>query len=754
MCRHEDPGLRRPAVRRALARAVDARTARRRRAQRRHVGRRRAEPVELVRGPAAADHEPARLPDAGHRDAVGLPAVPAAPEPAAGSGPRPGQAGPPARSPACSPTHPRPDDAVGEARAAAHRRRPVRAGAVPGGLRGRGPDGRRPGPVHQRGGCRRAVQRHVQRAGHRLHLPARRLVRLDAHRHRGRARSCCAGCSAGSRASCSSSASPCSAAASRSTGPARSRRQIETIELGLLAARRRTGSSWRPPSAPSAPRRRPWGRRATPPSTFVADGMVTVFESLDVVLVAPLAWLAIGAVVLGHKLMEPPSTEHRWLDRMTWIPAGLRSVLESLTEDLRARFSALRNGLKMIVHGGLGPMLVFCLGYLVIMRVPQGVSWLVRAVTGPVESDRRGSPSAPWRPAAGLRPRAGPGGGADRGDRRGAGRARPGGPRGRRRGHRPRYGRSNVTYSGPPKRQPHLRDLRAGIGQHERRDVPLGLLADEALRVRSRAAVGAAQHVRGRLPVPRAVLGHERDLAPRDVRLGSAAKCTRTSYATDPSGIGTGRRSWARAVRPPARRPSPSRRPRAARWCPPAPARRAPGRSTRPRGAPARPRRPAPPRGAAPRATRTPTPGTKTPPRPPLSRSEAAPARRRCAATSPCAAGHRGVGRDHPGQHARAQARRRARRRPVARSLTRARHRRGHQSRHPSLPPVLAGAYPGSSVVTVSFASHSCRPRSPRYPGRPRRRRRAADPRAPPSGRPARAAPSPPPARRFGTSKQ
>lgn len=135
--------------------------------------------------------------------------------------------------------------------------------------------------------------------------------------------------------------------------------------------------------------------------SFVADGIGGVFESLDIVLVAPLAWLAIGAVVLGHKLMEPPSTEHRWLDRMTWLPGGLRSLLESLTEDLRARFSALWSGLKLIVHGGLGPMLVFCLGYLVIMRVPHGVGWLVRAVTGPVESNTWLAFS-PMESAAGL----------------------------------------------------------------------------------------------------------------------------------------------------------------------------------------------------------------------------------------------------------------------------------------------------------------------------------------------------------------
>lgn len=129
------------------------------------------------------------------------------------------------------------------------------------------------------------------------------------------------------------------------------------------------------------------GEAGNEAAAFVVDGVPTVLESLDVVLVAPLAWLAIGAVVLGHRLMEPPSTEHRWLDGMTWLPAGLRSLLESLTEDLRARFSALWDGLRMIVRGGLGPMLVFCLGYLVVMRAPYGVAWLVRTVTGPVESD-------------------------------------------------------------------------------------------------------------------------------------------------------------------------------------------------------------------------------------------------------------------------------------------------------------------------------------------------------------------------------
>ncbi|MBE1878664.1 hypothetical protein [Myceligenerans pegani] len=131
------------------------------------------------------------------------------------------------------------------------------------------------------------------------------------------------------------------------------------------------------------------------------DGLITVVESLDVVIVAPLAWLAIGTVVLGRRLMAPPSTEHRWLDQMT-MPGWLRKVLEAVTQELRERFSALVQGLRMIKRGGIGAMLVFCLAYLVVMRAPVAVGWAVRAITGPVETDLWLLVISPWEEAAGI----------------------------------------------------------------------------------------------------------------------------------------------------------------------------------------------------------------------------------------------------------------------------------------------------------------------------------------------------------------
>jgi hypothetical protein len=133
----------------------------------------------------------------------------------------------------------------------------------------------------------------------------------------------------------------------------------------------------------------------------VADGLGTVLGSLDVVIVAPLAWLAIGAVVLGRRLMAPPSTEHRWLDQMS-MPGWIRKILETVTQELRERFSALVQGLRMIQRGGIGAMLVFCLAYLVVMRAPVAVGWAVRAITGPMETNTWLLVVSPWEEAAGT----------------------------------------------------------------------------------------------------------------------------------------------------------------------------------------------------------------------------------------------------------------------------------------------------------------------------------------------------------------
>ncbi|HSX69238.1 hypothetical protein [Nocardioides sp.] len=123
------------------------------------------------------------------------------------------------------------------------------------------------------------------------------------------------------------------------------------------------------------------------PVETATDWLFGTLGAFDAVVVVPLAWLTVAAVVLGHQLMEPPATDrHPVLDRVKVIPAPVRSGLASLTEDVRGRFSALWQGLRMLGSAGLAPMLLFGVTFLIVLRLPGLVSRLWRAVTGPVDT--------------------------------------------------------------------------------------------------------------------------------------------------------------------------------------------------------------------------------------------------------------------------------------------------------------------------------------------------------------------------------
>ena len=123
--------------------------------------------------------------------------------------------------------------------------------------------------------------------------------------------------------------------------------------------------------------------------------------AVDAVVLVPLAWLTVGAVVLGHRL-SPPETAarepHRHLQR---IPAPVRRFGSGLVADLRGRWSAFWNGLRMMATAGLLPMLTFCLTFLLVIRIPWAVGQLLRLAIGPVETSTWLA-FAPMEKAAGL----------------------------------------------------------------------------------------------------------------------------------------------------------------------------------------------------------------------------------------------------------------------------------------------------------------------------------------------------------------
>ncbi|QIG41549.1 hypothetical protein G5V58_01085 [Nocardioides anomalus] len=106
--------------------------------------------------------------------------------------------------------------------------------------------------------------------------------------------------------------------------------------------------------------------------TAVAGLVEDVVSSLDAVVLVPVAWLALAAVVLGFKLVEQDEAE-----------TGPQGLLRALWADVKERFSALVDGVRLLGSAGLVPMLLFSLGFITITRLPALLHEGVRAVVGP-----------------------------------------------------------------------------------------------------------------------------------------------------------------------------------------------------------------------------------------------------------------------------------------------------------------------------------------------------------------------------------
>jgi hypothetical protein len=111
----------------------------------------------------------------------------------------------------------------------------------------------------------------------------------------------------------------------------------------------------------------------------------------DAIIVVPIAWLTVGAVVYGRKLeprerrtpvpAERPATP--WRRGVTRLPAPVRRAGHEATASFRGRFSALGNGIRLLAVAGLAPMLLFCLVFMLSKQVEVGVAELLRLAVGP-----------------------------------------------------------------------------------------------------------------------------------------------------------------------------------------------------------------------------------------------------------------------------------------------------------------------------------------------------------------------------------
>lgn len=132
------------------------------------------------------------------------------------------------------------------------------------------------------------------------------------------------------------------------------------------------------------------------PVDTVTTWLFGLLGAIDAVVIVPLAWLTVGAVVLGHKL-APPEPEEREdgagglagdvARRVNRIPEPVRRIGGGLVADIRERWSAFWNGLRLMATAGLVPMLTFSLAFLIVLRLPWLFGQLVRWVVGPVPTN-------------------------------------------------------------------------------------------------------------------------------------------------------------------------------------------------------------------------------------------------------------------------------------------------------------------------------------------------------------------------------
>jgi hypothetical protein len=122
-----------------------------------------------------------------------------------------------------------------------------------------------------------------------------------------------------------------------------------------------------------------------------ADWLLGQLGHVEAVLVIPISWLAIGAVVIGRN--RPPDAgtptgrgqqayqraQRRWLA----APRAIQWTGERVTEDIRGRFKPLVHGVRMLVRAGAVPMLLFCLAFVAARRLSDWLWQLERLLIGP-----------------------------------------------------------------------------------------------------------------------------------------------------------------------------------------------------------------------------------------------------------------------------------------------------------------------------------------------------------------------------------
>lgn len=112
----------------------------------------------------------------------------------------------------------------------------------------------------------------------------------------------------------------------------------------------------------------------------------------DAIILIPMAWLTVGAVVYGRTLTqakkaEPGARAKQWSERVKKVPSPVRRVGQEVFGGAISRFNGLAGALRTFARAGLAPMLLFCLVFVLAKQAEVGTAWVLRWAMGPQDPD-------------------------------------------------------------------------------------------------------------------------------------------------------------------------------------------------------------------------------------------------------------------------------------------------------------------------------------------------------------------------------
>lgn len=124
----------------------------------------------------------------------------------------------------------------------------------------------------------------------------------------------------------------------------------------------------------------------------VIDSVVNFFwgaiGQADKIIIVPMAWLTVGAVVYGRSLSQARKAQQSerakvWSARAEKVPSPIRRVGKEVFSGPISRFNGLAGAVRTFARAGLAPMLLFCLVFVLAKQAEVGVSWVLRELIGP-----------------------------------------------------------------------------------------------------------------------------------------------------------------------------------------------------------------------------------------------------------------------------------------------------------------------------------------------------------------------------------